>query len=92
MVFFCVMGVLFIFVFLIVYLWFGSFFGMNLCLVLLMLEKLKEWVMLDIYFIGMVVVCIKVKEYVDVMVGIGLIVYLMLILLSILVLVYFNLE
>lgn len=33
----------------IAYLWFGNRLGMNLRPVLLMLERLKEWVMLDIY-------------------------------------------
>ncbi len=33
----------------IAYLWFGNQLGMNLRPVLLMLERLKEWVMLDIY-------------------------------------------
>lgn len=36
-------------VFSIEYLWFGNLLSMNLHPVLLMLEKLKEWVMLDIY-------------------------------------------
>lgn len=60
MVFFCVIGVLFILVIFIVYLWFGNWLGMNLCLVLLMFEWFKEWVMFDIYLVGIGVVFIKV--------------------------------
>lgn len=34
----------------IAYLWLGNVLGMNLRPILLMLERLKEWVMLDIYW------------------------------------------
>jgi paraquat-inducible protein A len=36
---------------------------MNLRPVLLMLERLKEWVMLDIYLVGIGVASIKVQDY-----------------------------
>ena len=48
MVFFCVIGAPLILVTSIAYLWFGNRLGMNLRPVLLMFERLKEWVMLDI--------------------------------------------
>nr|MBA2816834.1 paraquat-inducible membrane protein A [Candidatus Pantoea persica] len=38
----------------------GHRLGMNLRPVLLMLEKVKEWVMLDIYLVGIAVASIKV--------------------------------
>lgn len=47
----------------IAYLWFGNILGMNLRPVLLMLERLKEWVMLDIYLVGIGVASIKVQDY-----------------------------
>lgn len=47
----------------IAYLWFGNILGMNLRPVLLMLDKLKEWVMLDIYLVGVGVASIKVQDY-----------------------------
>ncbi|MFP1591475.1 paraquat-inducible protein A [Escherichia coli] len=46
----------------IAYLWFGNRLGMNLRPVLLMLERLKEWVMLDIYLVGIGVASIKVQD------------------------------
>ncbi|CNI13826.1 PqiA family integral membrane protein [Yersinia frederiksenii] len=92
MVAFCILGAPITLTVSILYLRIGSRIGMNLRPILLMLERLKEWVMLDIYLIGMVVACIKVKEYADVMPGTGLIAYLTLTLLSILALVHLNLE
>ena len=92
MVAFCILGAPITLTVSILYLRIGSRIGMNLRPILLMLERLKEWVMLDIYLIGMAVACIKVKEYADVMAGTGLIAYLTLTLLSILALVHLNLE
>ena len=74
------------------YLRFGHALGMNLRPVLLMLERLKEWVMLDIYLIGMAVAAIKVQDYADIQPGSALIAYLSLTLLSILTLIHVNLE
>lgn len=51
MVLFCTVGAP-VLVAAIAYLWFGNILGMNLRPVLLMLDKLKEWVMLDIYLVG----------------------------------------
>lgn len=62
-VLFCVAGAPLILVTSIAYLWFGNILGMNLRPVLLMLERLKEWVMLDIYLVGIGVASIKVQDY-----------------------------
>lgn len=56
----------------IAYLWFGNRLGMNLRPVLLMLERLKEWVMLDIYTVGIGVASIKVQDYAHIRAGVGL--------------------
>ncbi|AHG22303.1 membrane protein [Chania multitudinisentens RB-25] len=92
MVAFCTLGAPLTLALSLLYLRFGHRYGMNLRPVLLMLERLKEWVMLDIYLIGMAVAAIKVKEYADVQAGSALIAYLLLTLLSILTLTHTNLE
>ncbi|ANI31878.1 membrane protein [Yersinia entomophaga] len=92
MVAFCIFGAPLTLTLSLLYLRIGSRIGMNLRPVLLMLERLKEWVMLDIYLIGMAVACIKVKEYADISPGLGLTAYLALTLLSILTLIHLNLE
>lgn len=89
---FCVIGAPVTLTLSILYIRIGSRFGMNLRPILLMLERLKEWVMLDIYLIGMAVASIKVIDYADIMPGVGLIAYLALTLLSILTLIHLNLE
>ncbi|MEA7586072.1 paraquat-inducible protein A, partial [Salmonella enterica subsp. enterica serovar Anatum] len=40
-----------------------------------MLEKLKEWVMLDIYLVGIGVASIKVQDYAFLQPGIGLLAF-----------------
>ncbi len=76
----------------IAYLWLGNILGMNLRPVLLMLDKLKEWVMLDIYLVGVGVASIKVSEYAFLQPGIGLYAFAALTLLSILTLIHLNME
>jgi len=76
----------------ILYLHFGSRLGMNLKPVLLMLDRLKDWVMLDIYLVGMAVASIKVKEYADIDVGPALLAYLMMTVLVTLTLINLNIE
>ncbi|QCT21725.1 paraquat-inducible protein A [Jejubacter calystegiae] len=76
----------------IAYLWLGNILGMNLRPVLLMLDKLKEWVMLDIYLVGIGVASIKVSEYAFLQPGIGLYAFAALTLLSILTLIHLNME
>lgn len=92
MVAFCTIGAPLTLALSLLYLRFGHAFGMNLRPVLLMLERLKEWVMLDIYLIGMAVAVIKIKEYADIQAGSALIAYLALTLLSLLTLIHMNLE
>ncbi|MFI8418186.1 membrane integrity lipid transport subunit YebS [Serratia sp. NPDC078593] len=92
MVAFCTMGAPLTLVLSLLYLRIGHHLGMNLRPVLLMLERLKEWVMLDIYLVGMAVAAIKVKEYADIEMGSALIAYLCLTLLSILTLIHLNVE
>ncbi|SQC92806.1 Inner membrane protein yebS [Cedecea neteri] len=65
---------------------------MNLRPVLLMLDKLKEWVMLDIYLVGIGVACIKVREYAFIQPGPGLIAFIALVILSLLTMIHLNIE
>lgn len=92
MVAFCTIGAPCTLVISILYLFFGARLGLNLRPVLLMLERLKEWVMLDIYLIGMAVASIKVKDYADVNAGMALPAFIALALLSVFTLIHMNLE
>ncbi|MCS2171554.1 membrane integrity lipid transport subunit YebS [Scandinavium sp. TWS1a] len=92
MVLFCSVGAPLVLVIAIAYLWLGNILGMNLRPVLLMLEKLKEWVMLDIYLVGVGVASIKVQDYAFLQPGVGLIAFISLVLLSILTLIHLNVE
>ncbi len=92
MVLFCVAGAPLILVTSIAYLWFGNILGMNLRPVLLMLEKLREWVMLDIYLVGIGVASIKVQDYAFLQPGVGLYAFIALVVLSILTLSHLNIE
>lgn len=92
MVLFCVAGAPLILVTSIAYLWFGNILGMNLRPVLLMLAKLKEWVMLDIYLVGIGVASIKVQDYAFLQPGVGLYAFIALVILSILTLSHLNIE
>jgi len=92
MVAFCTIGAPITLVAGICYLGIGHRLGMNLRPVLLMLEKLKEWVMLDIYLIGIAVASIKVQDYAPLEIGYGLAAYLALTVLSVLTLIHLNME
>lgn len=92
MVLFCVAGAPLVLVTSIAYLWFGNILGMNLRPVLLMLERLKEWVMLDIYLVGIAVASIKVQDYAFLLPGVGLTAFIALVILSILTLSHLNVE
>ncbi|NDO83906.1 hypothetical protein CJP72_25170 [Citrobacter sp. NCU1] len=92
MVLFCVAGAPLVLVTSIAYLWFGNILGMNLRPVLLMLERLKEWVMLDIYLVGIAVASIKVQDYAFLLPGVGLMAFIALVILSILTLSHLNVE
>ncbi|MDX6019888.1 membrane integrity lipid transport subunit YebS [Scandinavium sp. V105_16] len=92
MVLFCSVGAPLVLVIAIAYLWLGNILGMNLRPVLLMLERLKEWVMLDIYLVGVGVASIKVQDYAFLQPGLGLVAFVSLVLLSILTLIHLNVE
>ncbi|MFS2225555.1 membrane integrity lipid transport subunit YebS [Pantoea sp. B65] len=92
MVAFCTIGAPVTLVTAIIYLFFGDRLGMNLRPVLLMLDRLKEWVMLDIYLVGIAVAAIKVQDYAALQLGTGLIAYVVLTLLSLLTLIHLNVE
>ncbi|VTP88981.1 Inner membrane protein yebS [Proteus vulgaris] len=57
-----------------------------------MLGKLKEWVMLDVYLIGLGVATIKLGDYATVYIGNGLIAFISLMLLSLLMLINLNMD
>lgn len=92
MVFFCSVGAPLVLVAAIAYLWFGNILGMNLRPVLLMIERLKEWVMLDIYLVGIGVASIKVQDYAFLQPGVGLLAFIALVILSILTIIHLNVE
>ncbi|WP_017347188.1 membrane integrity lipid transport subunit YebS [Pantoea sp. A4] len=92
MVAFCAVGAPVTLVASILYLWLGERLGMNLRPVLLMLDKLKEWVMLDIYLVGVAIASIKVQDYADLDAGYGLVAFIALTLLSLLTLIHLNVE
>jgi paraquat-inducible protein A len=92
MVFFCTVGAPLVLVAAIAYLWFGNILGMNLRPVLLMIERLKEWVMLDIYLVGIGVASIKVQDYAYLQPGVGLLAFIALVILSILTIIHLNVE
>lgn len=92
MVLFCSVGAPATLVAGIAYLYCGNILGMNLRPVLLMLEKLKEWVMLDIYLVAIGVACIKVREFAFIQPGVGLVAFIALVVLSLLTLIHLNME
>lgn len=92
MVAFCTIGAPVTLVTAIIYLFFGHRLGMNLRPVLLMLDKLKEWLMLDIYLVGIAVASIKVQDYADLQLGSGLVAYVLLTLISLMTLIHLNVE
>lgn len=92
MVAFCTIGTPVTLVAGICYLWIGHALSMNLRPVLLMMEKLKEWVMLDIYLVGVAVAAIKVQDYAALELGYGLVAYVVLTLLSLLTIIHLNVE
>lgn len=92
MVLFCLIGAPVTLVLSIIYLWLGNTLGMNLRPVLLLLTRLKEWVMLDIYLVGIGIACIKVSDYAFIEPGYGLIAFVALVILSLLTLIHLNVE
>lgn len=92
MVAFCTIGAPATLVASIAWLFFGPKLGLNLRPVLLMLDRLKEWVMLDIYLVGIAVASIKVQDYADITPGPGLIAFVSLAVLSLITLIHLNVE
>ncbi|MBV4411571.1 membrane integrity lipid transport subunit YebS [Enterobacteriaceae bacterium YMB-R22] len=92
MILFCAVGAPVTLALAIIWLWLGNRLGVNLRPVLLMLARLKEWVMLDIYLVGIAVATIKVQEYAYITHGYGLWAFVALTLLSILTLIHLNIE
>ncbi|TCW00005.1 membrane integrity lipid transport subunit YebS [Biostraticola tofi] len=92
MVAFCTVGAPATLVGSLLYLYFGQRIGLNLRPVLHLLDRLKEWVMLDIYLIGMGVAAIKVSDYASLSTGLALPAYVALTLLSLITLIHLNVE
>ncbi|WP_034915348.1 MULTISPECIES: membrane integrity lipid transport subunit YebS [Erwinia] len=92
MVAFCTIGAPATLVASIAWLYFGQRAGMNLRPVLLMFERLREWVMLDIYLVGIGIASIKVQDYAEITPGPGLIAFVLLVLLSVITLIHMNSE
>ncbi|WP_092878500.1 membrane integrity lipid transport subunit YebS [Izhakiella capsodis] len=92
MVAFCTIATPLILVISILYLDFGHRLGMNLRPVLLILRRLKEWLMLDVYLIGIAVASIKVKDYAILQPGPGLIAIITLTMLGLLLLIHINTD
>nr|WP_083791962.1 membrane integrity lipid transport subunit YebS [Erwinia sp. Ejp617] len=92
MVAFCTVGAPVVLVAAIGGLFFGRKMGLNLRPILLMLDRLKEWIMLDIYLVGIGIASIKVQDYAAITPGIGLAAFIILTLLSLLTLIHLNVE
>ena len=91
-VMFCAVGAPATLVGAILYLWLSGLLRMNRRPVLLMLERLKEWVMPDIYLVGITVAAIKVRDYAFIQPGPGLIAFVCLVVLSLLTLIHLNTD
>lgn len=76
----------------IIYLYIGQRLKFNLRPILLMLSHLKEWVMLDVYLVGLGIAAIKMQDYASVALGHGFIAFITMTLLSLLILIHFNAE
>lgn len=92
MVCFCIIGTPLALALSFVYLAVGKHLGMNLRPVLLVLDKLKEWIMFDIYLIGVIVAAIKVKDYADLFAGYGLVAFISLTLFYLLLIIHLDVE
>lgn len=79
----------------IVYLYLGNLgkcCRLNLRPVLLVLGRLKEWVMLDVYLIGLGIAAIKMQDYASVVLGNGFIAFITMTFISLLILIHLNVE
>lgn len=92
MIAFCTIGAPVMLVSLLLFLAIGRRLQVNLRPALLLLGKLKEWVMLDIYLAGIIVAAIKVRDYADLDFGCGLIAFLALAFTSLIILIKLDLP
>lgn len=92
MVAFCAIGAPLAMVLGIIYLAIGHRFGLNLRPVLLMLDRAKEWIMFDIYLLGIIVASIKVKDYADLFLGYGLLAFVALTLLYVVFIIHLDVK
>ncbi|EFB71529.1 integral membrane protein, PqiA family [Providencia rustigianii DSM 4541] len=76
----------------ILYLVLARYLGMNMRPVLLVMKHLKEWVMLDVYLVGLGIAAIKMQDYATVDIGHGLIAFTTMTILSLLILIHINLD
>ncbi|EUD09383.1 membrane integrity lipid transport subunit YebS [Providencia alcalifaciens] len=70
----------------------ARYLAMNMRPILLMMKHLKEWVMLDVYLVGLGIAAIKMKDYATVYMGHGLIAFSIMSVISILILIHINLD
>ncbi|AFH92068.1 TPA: membrane integrity lipid transport subunit YebS [Providencia stuartii] len=89
---FCAIGAPLLLPISIVYLYIGRRVRLNLRPVLLILSRLKEWVMLDVYLIGLGIAAIKMQDYASVFLGNGLIAFITMTVISLLILIHLNVE
>ncbi|WP_140187260.1 membrane integrity lipid transport subunit YebS [Providencia stuartii] len=76
----------------IIYLYLGKRLRLNLRPILLVLSRLKEWVMLDVYLIGLGIAAIKMQDYATVFLGHGFIAFITMTFISLLILIHLNVE
>ncbi|MGL5990285.1 MAG: membrane integrity lipid transport subunit YebS [Plesiomonas sp.] len=72
------------------YLWLARRFGGSLRPCLLVLGKLHEWAMLDVYLLALGVTAFKIRDYAQLSAGFGLLPFFFLVLLFTLLLIHFN--
>ncbi|AOV96878.1 Paraquat-inducible protein A [Edwardsiella hoshinae] len=73
-------------------LYLGQRWRCNLRPLLRMLSRVRAWIMLDIYLVGLAVACIKVREYATIDAGPALLAYIAATLLLLLMLIHLNME
>ncbi|MEQ5183945.1 membrane integrity lipid transport subunit YebS [Providencia rettgeri] len=70
----------------------ARYLSINMRPILLMMKHLKEWVMLDVYLVGLGIAAIKMQDYATVSVGHGLIAFSTMSVISIIILIHINLD
>ena len=76
----------------IIYLFIGKRLNLNLRPVLLILRHLKEWVMLDVYLIGLGIAAIKMQDYATVYIDNGLVAFITMSIISLLIIIHLNID